>query len=76
MAIQAAIAGQGVALGRRSLVVDDLRAGHLVCPFGPEVPTRFSWFFVCAPRGAEHPAVDAFLRWLQAEIEQDFGGDG
>src|SRR5690606_34755958 len=35
MALQAAVAGQGVALARQSLVVDDLRAGLLVCPFGP-----------------------------------------
>jgi LysR family glycine cleavage system transcriptional activator len=76
MAIQAAIAGQGVALGRRSLVVDDLKAGHLVCPFGPEVPTRFSWFFVCTPESAERPMVEAFLTWLREEIALDFGEEG
>lgn len=73
MAIQAAIAGQGVALGRRSLVVDDLKAGHLVCPFGPEVPTRYSWFFVCTPESAGQPRIGAFLAWLQEEIALDFG---
>jgi LysR family glycine cleavage system transcriptional activator len=74
MALQAAIAGQGIALARRSLVVDDLKAGILVCPFGPEMPTRFSWYFVCAPSSVEHSKVRAFLRWLEDEIARDFGG--
>jgi LysR family transcriptional regulator, glycine cleavage system transcriptional activator len=74
MALQAAIAGQGIALARRSLVVDDLKAGILVCPFGPEMPTRFSWYFVCAPSRVEHPKVRALLRWLEDEIARDFGG--
>lgn len=73
MAIQAAIACQGVALARRSLVSDDLKAGHLVCPFGPEVPTQFSWYFVCRPTDAERPKLRSFLAWLQDEIDQNFG---
>jgi LysR family glycine cleavage system transcriptional activator len=75
LALQAATAGQGIALARRSLVLDDLKAGILVCPFGPEMPTRFSWFFVCAPSSAEHLKVREFLRWLQEEIALDFGND-
>jgi LysR family glycine cleavage system transcriptional activator len=73
MALQAAMAGQGVALARQSLVVDDLTAGLLICPFGPEMPTRSSWYFVCAPSSTEQPKVRAFLRWLQDEIARDFG---
>lgn len=73
MALQAAVAGQGVALARQSLVFDDLTAGLLVCPFGPEMPTQFSWYFVCTPFGIEQPKVRAFLRWLQDEIARDFG---
>lgn len=75
MALQAAIAGQGVALARRSLAIGDLRAGLLICPFGPEMPTRFSWYFVCTPLSAERPKVLAFLQWLQGEIARDFDGE-
>jgi LysR family glycine cleavage system transcriptional activator len=75
MALQAATAGQGIALARRSLVVDDLRAGLLVCPFGPEMPTRFSWYFVCTPPSAERAKVRAFLRWLQSETAHTAGED-
>jgi LysR family glycine cleavage system transcriptional activator len=73
MALQAATAGQGIALARRSLVVDDLKVGALVCPFGPEMPTRFSWYFVCTPSSAGHAKVRAFLQWLKDEIAHDFG---
>lgn len=68
LTIQAAIAGQGVALGRRVLVSDDLAHGHIVCPFGPEVPTRENWYFVTTPEAGERPAVNALLAWLQDEI--------
>lgn len=75
LALQAAIAGQGIALARRSLVIDDLRAGTLVRPFGPEVPTVFSWYFVCAPSSADEARLNAFLTWLREEIANDFGDD-
>ena len=49
MVIQAAIDGFGVALGRTALVHDDLAAGRLVCPFGPQVPADYGYYFVCRP---------------------------
>lgn len=71
LALQAAIAGNGVALGRRSLVIDDLKAGLLVQPFGPEIRTRFSWHLVCNPVSAEQRKIQAFREWLQSEIARD-----
>jgi LysR family glycine cleavage system transcriptional activator len=71
MVLQAAIAGQGVALGRRSLVVEDLRAGHLVRPFGPALPTRFSYYLVCPKMTAERAKVRAFREWLLDEVGHD-----
>ncbi|MFS2157951.1 LysR substrate-binding domain-containing protein [Pseudomonas sp. Pseusp122] len=41
-ALQAAIAGSGVALGRSSLVMADLSAGRLVRPFGDAQPSPLS----------------------------------
>lgn len=75
LALQAAIAGNGVALGRRSLVIDDLKAGHLVQPFGPELPTRFSWYLICSPAGAAQRKVRAFCEWLQSETARDVQSD-
>jgi LysR family glycine cleavage system transcriptional activator len=68
MAIEAAIAGQGVALGRSSLVDRDLAEGRLTCPFGPRFRSPFSYWLVTAPGGLQPPRVQALVEWLQAEM--------
>lgn len=70
MAIQAAIAGHGVALARFTLVCDDLSAGHLVQPFGPTFPYRWSHYLVCPKASADNAKIRAFRDWLQEEIAQ------
>ncbi|WP_298724494.1 transcriptional regulator GcvA [uncultured Ferrovibrio sp.] len=68
MAIQAAIAGQGVALGRKILVLDDLAAGLLVKPFDIELKNHYSYYLVCPKALADTLKVKAFLDWLVDEI--------
>ncbi|HLT76010.1 MAG TPA: transcriptional regulator GcvA [Ferrovibrio sp.] len=70
MAIQAAIAGHGVALARFTLVCDDLAAGHLVQPFGPTFPYQWSHYLVCPKAAADNARIRAFRDWLQDEIAQ------
>jgi LysR family glycine cleavage system transcriptional activator len=72
MALQAAIEGQGVALGSSSHVIDDLAAGRLVCPFDLVLPTRFAYYAVTLPAAAARPEVAALRDWLAAEA----GGAG
>ena len=67
MVIAAAIAGQGVALGRLSLAVDDVRAGRLVIPFGPVLQSRFSNYVVVPKARETWPKVEAFRAWLLEE---------
>ncbi len=78
LVIQAAVEGQGVALGRSALTAIDLDAGRLVQPFGPSVPSQFRYFVVFPPSGAERPKVAAFRDWLFAEaaLEQPPAGSG
>ena len=71
MMLQAAIEGEGVALGRRALAGNDLEAGRLVQPFGPSVPADFSYFIVYPPAGAERPKVRLFRDWLLEEVGQE-----
>ena len=68
--IEAAIQGQGVALAGRVVVADELLAGRLVRPFGPEYGTRldFSYYLVRRPQVAETSRVVAFRDWLLAEV--------
>jgi LysR family transcriptional regulator, glycine cleavage system transcriptional activator len=66
MAIEAAIAGQGVALGRTTLVARDLAEGRLVRPFELELESALAYWLV-APRGASPPKrVSVFRDWLLA----------
>jgi LysR family glycine cleavage system transcriptional activator len=66
-AVQAAVAGQGIALLSLALVRDELQAGHLVQPFGPTVPghTYHMVMNIDPPPGASVPAA---AEWLRAEI--------
>jgi LysR family glycine cleavage system transcriptional activator len=65
--IQTAIAGNGVALGRTTLVAGDLAGGRLVRPFGDEIAYDFAYYIVHRPDAGKEPGVAAFKEWLLAE---------
>jgi LysR family glycine cleavage system transcriptional activator len=67
LVLQAATAGQGVALARLSLVREDLDAERLVRPFGPVVRTRFSYYALTTPALAQQPRVRAMVEWLATQ---------
>jgi LysR family transcriptional regulator, glycine cleavage system transcriptional activator len=64
LAIQAAVEGQGVALGNTSLVSDDLAAGRLVRPFDLSMrgPARFAYHLVAPRATADRPLDKAVPR--------------
>jgi LysR family transcriptional regulator, glycine cleavage system transcriptional activator len=66
-AIQAAVAGQGVALLSLSLVEDELAASRLTQPFGPVVQGLTYHMLTVADRPMS-PVVAAAADWLRAEI--------
>jgi DNA-binding transcriptional LysR family regulator len=68
--IAAAVAGQGVALGRRPLVNALLKRRQLVAPFGDALSSRRAYYLIIEPRAADRPAVRALASWLteQASI--------
>lgn len=72
-AYRMAIAGQGVAMGRTTLVVDDLREGRLVQPFGPVLECSLAYHVVCRPQDVTDPSIMAFREWLTEEAQ--FGLD-
>lgn len=63
-AIQAAIRGEGVVLGRSALVADDLAAGRLVRPFELGLPAGFAYYLVYPARVLKRPTVRVFRDWL------------
>ena len=67
LALQAAVDGQGVVLGRLMLAADDLAAGRLVQPFDITLPNDYSYWLVYPRAAAERPDVAAFRGWLLSE---------
>jgi len=66
-AIAAAVAGQGVALGRRPLIDELLARRALVAPLKGELATERGYFLVVEPGAAKRSAVQTLAKWL---IEQ------
>ena len=65
--IQAAIAGQGVAIGWRHLVDNLLEQNWLCRPISPTVTSRFGYYVVQPQRKRRGQLVDRFVEWLVAE---------
>ncbi|HYD79054.1 MAG TPA: transcriptional regulator GcvA [Paucimonas sp.] len=63
----AAMAGQGIAIGRSALVSADLAAGCLVRLFDLIVPAPHSYYIVTAAGRAKPPHLEAFEQWLRKE---------
>jgi LysR family glycine cleavage system transcriptional activator len=66
-AIEAAIAGQGVALLDTALVADELARGTLVVPFGPRLE-GLEYLFVHPEGAVDDPALAALRAWLRTPV--------
>jgi LysR family transcriptional regulator, glycine cleavage system transcriptional activator len=74
MVLTAAMAGQGVALGRSTLAADDLIAGRLVRPFNQQpLKAGHAYYIVCPEERADRPRISAFRAWLLKEAAMDPG---
>lgn len=62
--IAAAVAGQGVAIGRRPLVDELVRTRRLVAPFRDTLATPRAYLLVVDPAARARPAVRALEAWL------------
>jgi LysR family glycine cleavage system transcriptional activator len=69
-AVQAAIQGEGVVLGRSALVADDLRAGRLVGPFSMSLPADLAYYVAYPTQTSQRPKVRAFRDWLFEEVSR------
>ncbi|MBP6899093.1 MAG: LysR family transcriptional regulator [Burkholderiaceae bacterium] len=63
-AVAAAVAGQGLVLGRRPLVDGLIAEGRLCLPFGVQATTAWAYHLVLEPTAAQRPAVQALVQWL------------
>lgn len=72
--LQAAAAGQGIALARSALAIDDLAAGRLVRLSNVEIEDDYAWFLVWRePLRCDRADFEAFTNWLELEAQQQAG---
>lgn len=69
-AVQAALSGQGVVLGRRPLIDELLRRRLLVAPFKSETASARGYFLVVEPASAHKAATRALASWLLDEARR------
>jgi LysR family glycine cleavage system transcriptional activator len=68
MAIQAAMDGLGVALGRTPFVETDIAAGRLVVPFDVVLPADAGFYIVAPEEAADMPKIALFRDWLIGSV--------
>lgn len=70
MAIEAALAGQGWALGRLTLVERELADGRLVAPFKDLcLESSLAYWLVAHPTSGARACVGAFGEWLEVNLQ-------
>ncbi|MBO9478381.1 transcriptional regulator GcvA [Shimia sp. R11_0] len=68
--IDAALAGAGIALGRRALVVKDIHEGRLVAPYRHAIWLQARFRFLCREGTQDRPHIAALHKWMMEEIEK------
>ena len=70
LAMQAAIDGAGIVLGRLVLAEGDIAAGRLVRPFKIALPLDVSYFLVRSEDAAPRPELLHFRSWLVSSLKK------
>ncbi|MBA5636771.1 transcriptional regulator GcvA [Duganella sp. LX20W] len=70
MLVRSAVDGNGVALVRHVVAMQEIASGQLVRLFDIATPCPDEYYFVSPPAAAAKPQVQAFRAWLLAEIDK------
>ncbi|NVJ60425.1 MAG: transcriptional regulator GcvA [Gammaproteobacteria bacterium] len=71
MVMQAAIHGQGIALGHNVLAQPEVEAGRLICPFDIVLTSDFKYDLVFPEEWAERAKIKAFRDWITETVAQE-----
>ena len=71
MILDAAVDGQGIALGRTTLAAWDLLSGRLVRPFAETLRLSRTYWIVCPKATSVLPKITVFRDWLLREAARD-----
>lgn len=67
LVLQAVMAGQGIGMGRTSVVAEELATGRLVRPFAEVIPGDHAYYLVYPEAAAERPKIVKLREWLIEE---------
>ena len=71
MVQQAAVFGQGIAMGHFVLSQAEVSAGRLVRPFEMSMESDFSYDVVCPIESSKRPKIKAFINWLVETVKEE-----
>jgi len=71
LTLEAAAAGQGVAIAAEPFISGYLRAGRLVRLFAQRVQGPYCFYLLRAPAAQARPPVQAFCDWVKAQVQAD-----
>ncbi|WP_025897026.1 LysR substrate-binding domain-containing protein [Sneathiella glossodoripedis] len=71
LALDAALQGQGIALGDTLTASNLLGTGDLVVPFDLAVPANDAFYIACKHEIRSTPIVDVFIEWLFRTLSED-----
>ena len=74
ISLQAALNGEGIAMGRLRLMRDRLKSGELVAPFSFMLETRSDAYWCVHPKGRElSHAAQRWIEWIKDQVAADTG---
>lgn len=73
-ALDAAKAGHGIALTRRSLVSRELAEGALIAPFGKDMASTLAYFLVYPRRMLDNPDLATLIEWMLSQARSAEAG--
>lgn len=71
LALEAAAAGEGVAMAEMAFVRSDLESGRLISPFDLKVKRPGDWHFACEKGRESEPRIKQFEQWLADQVASD-----
>lgn len=71
MVIQAAVFGQGIALGHSVLARPELEAGRLIQPFPEMLITKNAYYLVCRNSQKDIGKINTFRAWMLALVKKE-----
>ncbi|NVK56859.1 MAG: LysR family transcriptional regulator [Alteromonadaceae bacterium] len=71
IALDFAVAGQGIVLGSKLLAADLIASNQLIAPFTLSVPTEQNYFLIEKPGNTTNENVGLFRNWLLNNAHQD-----